>query len=236
MKRFVIPLAAALSVGMLMPQSASAQFWTQNTCAGSTLQSCVDFSLSSEVVDGVTTYFFSVTYASSLAADPGVVRAVGLYDLNGNPNYILSNITLVSPEDWTVSTEHCALVGDELGANVFEACADADAPDPYNGLSVGQTVTFSFNSSSEITANSFTEANGLGARAHIISFGPADCSFKLDSRTGQVSGPEEFDNDIDQCGTTTTVPEPMSMLLLGSGLLGVGMVARRRREGFDNEA
>jgi hypothetical protein len=225
----IVPLAAVLSIGLLMPQNAVAQIWSTTTCAGSTLQSCVDFSLSSAVVDGVTTYYFSTTYASSLADDTGVVRATGLYDLNGAPTFTLSNITLVSPDSWTIGDEHCALAGDGLGANVFEACADADAPAPYNGLSVGQTVVFSFTSNIAITEDHFTAPGGLGARAHIISFGVEDCSFKLDSRTGQVSGPEEFGNDIDRCGTPTTVPEPMSLLLLGSGLAGVGMIARRRR-------
>ena len=236
MKRFV-PLTLALSAGLLVPQSASAaDIWGQVACAGSTLQSCVDFQLSSEEVDGVTTYFFSVTYASSLADDTGVVRAVGLYDLNGTPNFSLSNITLLSPSSWEAASGDCALGGDGLGANVFEACADADAPAPYNGLSVGETVVFSFRSDIAITESHFSSNGGLGARAHIISFGEPDCSFKIDNRTGQVSGPEEFGNDIDQCGGGTSVPEPMSTLLLGSGLVGVAMASRRRKTVVETDA
>jgi hypothetical protein len=36
-------------------------------------------------------------------------------------------------------------------------------------------------------------------------------------------------------GTTTPVPEPLTMTLVGTGLIGVALVARRRRSGLEAE-
>jgi len=43
-----------------------------------------------------------------------------------------------------------------------------------------------------------------------------------------------FDGESYQ-GTTEVVPEPITMILFGSGLVGVGAAARRRKNGFDIE-
>jgi hypothetical protein len=189
--------------------------------------SCVEFDLTR---DASNRYYFSVTYLSSLSPDPGVVTAVSIYDLAGNPNYNFSSVTLESApagKVWTAQdNSSCHTTGASVGASLFEACADASPPPTANGLAVGETVVFSFLSNYEITAASMTASGGLGTRAHIQSFGSNDCSFKLDNRVGQFSGPT---GGIDGCNPTV-VPEPATMFLLASGLAGVAVVAHRRRK------
>lgn len=242
--RRLVPLAALMSVGWLIPQSASASIWTQTACGGSTLQTCVDFDLSQ---DATGRYFFSTTFVSSHYAgdEAGVITAVGIYDLDGTPIYDLTNIVFESGlstiSNWTGHTDDpCHTTGAATGAQLFEGCADANPSPIQNGMRVGDTVVFSFalnpeNDPSQILPSSFTEDSGLGARVHIQSYSEDQCSVKLDSRLAVDDDGNLTDGFFsgDDCRPSTSVPEPVSTLLLGSGLLGVGMVARRRRNGLE---
>lgn len=227
--RMVWRTALALGVMAAAPTLVAAQqtvyggaTWGTTSCSGATLTPCVEFTLEYDDVNDL--YYFSTTYVGSTASDPGVMTATGLYDPNKQqePSFTFTDVTVISPSGW--NTEDCEhLSGD--GPVLFEACADADGG-VTNGIAPGQTVVFAFGYGG--TRDLFADlANGdLGARAHIQSFGSADCSLKPDSRVGVVSGPE---GGLESCNGQV-IPEPMTVILLGMGLLGVGAVTVKNRK------
>lgn len=220
----------ALAFGLLaaMPSLAAAQTtvyggatFGETACSGATLTPCVEFTL---VQTGEDTFEFWSEYLGSTSDDPGVMTATGLYDPNKKqePSFNFTGITAIAPTGWNVTDcEH--LNGD--GPVLFQACSDGDGG-VGNGIAPGGGIvkfSFTYTGSRDLLADL---ANGdLGARAHIQSFGSADCSLKPDSRVGVVSGPE---SGLESCNGQV-VPEPMTVILLGMGLLGVGAATVKSR-------
>lgn len=175
-------------------------------------------------------YGLSATYVSggTLAnGQPGAVTAFGIYDVvAGGPTMVFDSI-LSQPagEHWGICTTN------ELQ---LLACTDAANGNPLEqGMLVGETVAFRFLSSDSLHASDFGGTGGdLGFRAHIQSYANA-CSLKPDSREGEndflVDSPEKAG-----CGGTT-VPEPMTMVLLASGLGGIALPVLRRLRRKDEE-
>lgn len=237
MRRIIAGTVVLLAVTASGPQALEAQerVWADNVCAYDSFNPCVDFELWDAGVadDDVFDYFFRVNYlGASGTVQQGGMTAAGLYDYDGDGSpFSFSGVTLDAPTEedmWNIgNADDCKhLKGG--GKSYFEGCVDTKkgsngAVGPDDGY-----IQFSFTSNMRILETHFAdvspETGKLGARVHIQSVDEVeDCSYKLDSPKGWISG----------CGLE--VPEPMTGLLLVTGLIGVGAVGYRNRRREEDE-
>ncbi|HSJ25734.1 MAG TPA: PEP-CTERM sorting domain-containing protein [Longimicrobiales bacterium] len=223
-KIVAVPIALA-GLALASPASAFSAFHNWNFCTQNSFEVCMDFDL---LRDGATNdYQLTVTFVSSMGGpgEEGVMTAAGIYRMSASPDLDVSDVVVISPLTWVVGSG--GLSGG--GAVTFEVASNSGSG-VTDGLGVGESVVVRFTSTNLATYN----MEDLFARSHVQSLGPESCSIKPDSRLpgNLVDGVTEVN---ERCGgPTTSVPEPMTMVLLASGLLGVGAVRiRRRRDGVE---
>jgi len=220
LKRLV--LAGALTLVMAHPAHA------QTIIAGNTYVGGTSFTLHAWVsmtyTFNATTNMYSIALTvQNLGVYGEVYKSIGLVN-------VPKRATVTSPgapAGWVYPTPNNGGSLNGLPKNQIAYWVVSHAP--AAGLQPGAAaITFNFN----ITGVTLAQVQSLGAGVHAIS-GPNGCSSKLavvpDGSGGYTTSASTDANCM------TAAPEPATFFLLGTGLLGLGVVGYRRRRLFGIE-
>lgn len=224
MKRALRSLGCAAALSLTASSVAHAATFVDNVryCGGNTFATCAFITASTSTVSGNTVLTLTVTNPSTNPSG-STFTAIGVGDLNGA---VLVGTPTSSSGNFTFSTSPNGLSGAGIDHDIVGF--HAVSPTAPSGLHAGQSVTFSFT----FSGTSLNTAD-LQFALHDQGGAPQGCEGSTKLVIDNTTANGNFAANVASCGPTpppppTVTPEPASMVLFGTGLLGLGGIVRRR--------
>ncbi|MFO7807497.1 MAG: PEP-CTERM sorting domain-containing protein [Candidatus Moraniibacteriota bacterium] len=149
-----------------------------------------------------------------------------------SPEEVTSLESFVGPDGWTGEFDRDSIRTPEQ-YGLFDVAGltgnNIGGGDPQDGIPVGETFDFRFNVAG-YDLDTLTAASFLEELSYITVQGNAEAVSFL-ARAQQVGSDGELsDVMIPQEGSPNPIPEPTTMLLFGTGLIGLAGLVRRRKK------